>query len=415
MKFARYLNDTQTPEWKKAYIDYRCLKKCIGAIRAEHIARQNSTGTTDVDRVRGQAKEYEEYNELSVVIRQDAPIEGTSALSPTRTQRRDTQIRPSLRISMHGVLPSSHLTGSSSQATPLPPKSAHSPPVFPFFRDAGSPAPPALHTLLPLLPPLHANFFELLDSELEKVDSFYSKREKEMRDRGKQLKEQLNELGHHRKKYYECNANATAPNWASRAHLCLKAALHALNQRHTDKHDNQPGLVASESGRGGRSITTGDEGTSERKTVSPIPASSAGDSTQVTSLKSNRSTPSTKANGNIPLTKNSMSFTSLQDYQSAKKDLRKAVVEYYRGLEALNNYRILNLTGFRKAVKKYEKITQVPAQAAYMKERVEPSSFASGAMVSSMLKEMEELFAARFGTSLKAPTFSLSTRYHRTW
>ncbi|KAG2059532.1 SPX-domain-containing protein, partial [Suillus hirtellus] len=430
MKFARYLNDTQTPEWKKAYIDYRCLKKCIGAIRAEHIARQNSTGTTDVDQFHKQAKDYEEYNELSVVIRQDAPIEGTSALSPTRTQRRDSQIReqfqhrllssihrrvltgPSLRISMHSVLPPS---GSSSQGTPLPPKSAHSPPVFPFFRDAGSPAPPALHTLLPLLPPLHANFFELLDSELEKVDSFYSKREKEMRDRGKQLKEQLNELGHHRKKYYECNANATAPSWVSRAHLRLKAALHALNQRHTDKHDNQPGLVASESGRGGRSITTGDEGTSERKTMSPIPASSAGDSTQVTSLKSNRSTPSTKANGNIPLTNNSMSFTSLQDYQSAKKDLKKAVVEYYRGLEALNNYRILNLTGFRKAVKKYEKITQVPAQAAYMKERVEPSAFASGAMVSSMLKEMEELFAARFGTSLKASTFSLSTCYHRTW
>ncbi|KAG2109842.1 EXS family protein/ERD1/XPR1/SYG1 family protein [Suillus discolor] len=405
MKFARYLNDTQTPEWKKAYIDYRCLKKCIGAIRAEHIARQSSTGTTDVDQVHKQAKEYEEYNELSVVLRQDAPIEGTSALSPTRTQRRDSQIR------------------SSSQATPLPPKSAHSPPVFPFFRDAGSPAPP-LHTLLPLLPPLHATFFELLDSELEKVDSFYSEREKEMRDRGKLLKEQLNELGLHRKKYYECNANATAPSWASRLRLRLTAAL--KNQRHTDKCNNQPGLVASESGRGGarlsergisgplipvpaetgRSITAGDEGTSERKTVSPIPASSAGDSTQVTSLKSNRSTPSTKANGNIPLRNNSMSFTSIQDYQSAKKRLKKAVVEYYRGLEALNNYRILNLTGFRKAVKKYEKITQVPAQAAYMKERVEPSAFASGAMVSSMLKEMEELFAARFerGDKKKAIT-----------
>lgn len=401
MKFARYLNDTQTPEWKKAYIDYRCLKKCIGAIRAEHIAKQNSTGTTDVDQVHKQAKEYEEHNELSVVLRQDAPIEGTPALS---TQRRDSQMRPSLRISMHSVLSPSHLAGSSSQATPLPPKSAHSPPVFPFFRDAGSPAPPALHTLLPLLPPLHANFFELLDSELEKVDSFYSEREKEMRDRGKLLKEQLNELGHHRKKYYECNANAAAPSWASRLHLRLTAALQ--NQRHTDKCSNQPGLVASESGRGGLSITAGDEGTPERKTVSPIPASSAGDSTQVTSLKSNRSTPSTKANGNIPLKSNSTSFTSIQDYQSAKKRLKKAVVEYYRGLEALNNYRILNLTGFRKAVKKYEKITQVPAQAAYMKERVEPSAFASGAMVSSMLKEMEELFAARFerGDKKKAIT-----------
>ncbi|KAL4256368.1 hypothetical protein AB1N83_012317 [Pleurotus pulmonarius] len=33
MKFARYLEETQTPEWKKAYIDYRGLKKRITAIR----------------------------------------------------------------------------------------------------------------------------------------------------------------------------------------------------------------------------------------------------------------------------------------------------------------------------------------------------------------------------------------------
>ncbi|KAG1776330.1 EXS family protein/ERD1/XPR1/SYG1 family protein [Suillus placidus] len=425
MKFARrvdiqtfiYLNDTQTSEWKKAYIDYRSLKKSIGAIRAEHIARQNSTGTTDVDQVHKQAREYEEYNELSVLPQPDVPIEGTSTLSATRIQRRDSRTRPSLRIS-HSFPPPPHVTGSSSQApsqaTPFPPKTAHLPPIFPFFRDAGSSAPAALHTLLPLLPPLHANFFELLDSELEKVDSFYAEREKEMRDRGKLLKEQLNELALHCKKYYESNANATAPSWAARAHLCLAAALLALTQCHTDKSDNQPGRNGQQSGslilvpaETGHSITTGDGGTSKRKTISPFPASTAGDSTQVASLKSNRSIPSTKANGNVPLRNNSVPFTSPQEYQNAKKRLKKAVVEYYRGLEVLNNYRVhTNLTGFRKAVKKYEKITQVPVQAAYMKERVEPSAFASGAMVSSMLKEMEELFAARFerGDKKKAIT-----------
>ncbi|KAG1862041.1 EXS family protein/ERD1/XPR1/SYG1 family protein [Suillus subalutaceus] len=410
MKFARYLNDTQTPEWKRAYIDYRCLKKCIGAIRAEHIARQNSTGTTDIDHVHKQARDYEGHNELSLLPQPDAPVEENSTLSATQIQRRNNQMRPSLRISMHSFPPPPHLTGSSSQApsqeTPLPPKTAHLPPIFPFFRDAGSPAPAALHTILPLLPPLHANFFELLDSELEKVDSFYAEREKEMRDRGKLLKEQLNELGLHRKKYYESNPDTTTPSWAARARLYLAAALLALTQCHTDKSDDPPELVASESYRGGHSTTTGDGGTSERKIMSPLPASTAGDSTQVASLKSNRPAPPTKANGNIPLRNNIMHFTSPQEYQNAKKRLKKAVVEYYRGLEALNNYRILNLTGFRKAVKKYEKITQVPAQAAYMKERVEPSAFASGAMVSSMLKEMEELFAARFerGDKKKAIT-----------
>lgn len=407
MKFARYLNDTQTPEWKRAYIDYRSLKKCIGAIRAEHIARLNTTGTTDIDQVHKEAREHEEYNELSFLPRSDERNRN-STLSMTRVQRRNSRMRSSLSFPMRSFPP--HLTGSSSRASsqeiPLSPKTVHSPLMFPFFRDAGSSAvPTALHMLLPLLPPLHANFFELLDSELEKVDSFYAEREKEMRDRGKLLKEQLNELGLHRKKYYESNANVTGPSWARRVHLRLAATLLALVRCRTDKSDNQP---ASESYRGetGYSITTGDGGTSECTTVAPAPASIAGDSTQVASLRSNRSIQHTKANGNVPLQNNNVPFTSPQEYQNAEKRLKKAVVEYYRGLEALNNYRILNLTGFRKAVKKYEKITQIPAQAAYMKEKVEPSAFASSAMVSSMLKEMEELFAARFerGDKKKAVT-----------
>jgi hypothetical protein len=59
----------------------------------------------------------------------------------------------------------------------------------------------------------------------------------------------------------------------------------------------------------------------------------------------------------------------------------------------------LNLTGFRKALKKFEKVSRVQAQTAYMRERVEPSAFASGDTVTAMLKEMEVLFAARFCAS----------------
>lgn len=132
--------------------------------------------------------------------------------------------------------------------------------------------PLALHALMPLLPPLHAKFFELLDSELEKIDSFYAEREKEMRDRSEQLKEQLNELGLHRQKYYvstvhhmrlfflgranskhvqESNANTTTPGWPAKVHRSLQVAFFALSRRHVAQSNNQPGLVASESGQGG--------------------------------------------------------------------------------------------------------------------------------------------------------------------
>ncbi|KAG0698599.1 hypothetical protein DFH29DRAFT_88541 [Suillus ampliporus] len=132
----------------------------------------------------------------------------------------------------------------------------------------------------------------------------------------------------------ESNANAIAPSWAARAHLCLSAALLALTQCHSHHHtdipksNNQPGLVASESGRGvpvetGYSITTG----SDRKNMSPLPASIAGESTKVASVE-NHSLP-TKANGNIP-PRNGGQTPNPQEYQTAKKRLKKAVIEYYR-------------------------------------------------------------------------------------
>lgn len=149
----------------------------------------------------------------------------------------------------------------------------------------------------------------------------------------------------------ESNADATAPSWATRARSCLTATLLAITQCHKEKSDDQPELEASGSYGGGmhllslqskgatepnvpaeigHSITIGDGGNSERKFMSPLPVSTAGYSTQVASLKCNRSTPPTKANGNVQPRNNSAPFTSPQEYQNAKKRLKKAVVEYYR-------------------------------------------------------------------------------------
>jgi hypothetical protein len=46
--------------------------------------------------------------------------------------------------------------------------------------------------------------------------------------------------------------------------------------------------------------------------------------------------------------------------------------------------------------------------------QVEPSAFASGAMVSTMLKEMEDIFATRFGMFLSTynPCSALAHQYH---
>jgi DNA-binding protein H-NS len=59
-----------------------------------------------------------------------------------------------------------------------------------------------LDTILSNLPAIHAKFFDMLDGELDKVETFYAEREKEMHERYKQLKKQLNELGAHHEIFY---------------------------------------------------------------------------------------------------------------------------------------------------------------------------------------------------------------------
>jgi hypothetical protein len=56
-----------------------------------------------------------------------------------------------------------------------------------------------LYAVLLTLPPIHIEFFTYLDEQLEKIDKFYSEREKEAQARSKALEIQLRELEDHRK------------------------------------------------------------------------------------------------------------------------------------------------------------------------------------------------------------------------
>jgi hypothetical protein len=56
-----------------------------------------------------------------------------------------------------------------------------------------------LHELLTQLSPHEVSFFTMLDAQLDKVESFYLAREKEMLARGRMLQIQLKELNDHRK------------------------------------------------------------------------------------------------------------------------------------------------------------------------------------------------------------------------
>ena len=90
-------------------------------------------------------------------------------------------------------------SGSGSQRQSLLP--LHQVPTN-FVSTSLSCIPSSSHRHHRLRSPIELNFFKLLDAELEKVESFYLDREKEMQERTVLLREQLNELNDHRKLFY---------------------------------------------------------------------------------------------------------------------------------------------------------------------------------------------------------------------
>ncbi|KAH8829054.1 SPX domain-containing protein [Flagelloscypha sp. PMI_526] len=166
--------------------------------------------------------------------------------------------------------------------------------------------PLTLRTLLPQLTKNERLFFDKLDKELEKIEGFYLDREKEMAQRTEALKVQLEELEEH-KAVFKAATNARA-TWFS------------------------PNILAN------KLRFTRDQ--------------------KQSSFASPRNSKISKSRDDSDRDHDNHNFDP-ETYHTARKALNKALVEHYRLLEILTNYRILNITGFRKALKKFEKTTRV--------------------------------------------------------
>lgn len=80
-------------------------------------------------------------------------------------------------------------------------------------------------------------------------------------------------------------------------------------------------------------------------------------------------------------------------YKAAKRSLKFAMIEYYRGLDLLKAYIDLNHTAFRKINKKHDKVTHARPPFYYLTHHVDKSSFVQSEVIDSHAAVMEDLFS----------------------
>lgn len=229
-----------------------------------------------------------------------------------------------------------------------------------------------------------AEFFQFLDLELEKIEEFYRRKEDEATERLRILKEQLHIMRDRR--LDELIAQQAAK----------------MKAKEKKKSAAAEGLI-----NGAQSSSEGEGRESKVKhrlrdhlNLNPIESA-------IEAVRSGKSGKTSKAIADLASTMPREQIDSRRDfvrrpdvpdvsYQTARRKLKVAMQEYYRGLELLKSYALLNRTAFRKINKKYDKTVNARPTMRYMAEKVNKAWFVQSDVVEGHIRAVEDLYARYF-------------------
>ena len=230
-------------------------------------------------------------------------------------------------------------------------------------------------------------YFRFLDKELDKVESFYKMKETQARDRLQLLRDQLHEMRDRR--LQEIRDDQLAKEEARLEHA--RHGSYRTNNRKNQDQGPHRGILSDtlkwmkpiESAIGVGTAKIGKTSKSLQQTTSPSgirPQYSPG-SNHPESWRD--FTPRSVHPDDVP-------------YRAAKRKLKLALQEFYRGLELLKSYALLNRTAFRKINKKYDKAINARPTQRYMSEKVNKAWFVQSEVLEGQIVAVEDLYARYF-------------------
>ncbi len=233
-----------------------------------------------------------------------------------------------------------------------------------------------------------AEFFLFLDMELEKVESFYKVKENEANERLQTLKAQLHEMRDRRLEEVvaeqvrtaKANREAEEQGLLPRVNGSVPSEHHNGNGKFTMSGIDWTRPIESALGthpHPGRTTKA-----MQKLGSPPGPQPQLGSEDQHRAA-SQQDYVRRRHDDNIP-------------YRSAKRKLKLAMQEFYRGMELLKSYALLNRTAFRKIGKKYDKTVMARPAGRYMSEKVNKAWFVQSESLESYIQTVEDLYARYF-------------------
>lgn len=212
-------------------------------------------------------------------------------------------------------------------------------------------------------------FFEFLDSELDKVDTFYRQKEDSASERLAMLRGQLHEMRNRRTSEI-AEARRQKQNGESNGH----------NTKEGDETNGGSHMPLLDSMRAfeplrARLFKPGPNSKALSRMVSPLQIGNGTDE--------RRDYIRRPTDEEVP-------------YRTAKRKLKLALQEYYRGLDLLKSYALLNRTAFRKLNKKYDKAVLARPPYRYMNEKVNKAWFVNSDVLEGLSSATEDLYARYF-------------------
>ena len=228
-----------------------------------------------------------------------------------------------------------------------------------------------------------AQFFNFLDTELGKIESFYKMKEVEATTRLKLLRQQLHEMRDRRLE--EVLAEQRAKEDARQEQERAAAA---------ERHGGHQGHDSSN----GISHPTGLKWIKPLENVIGAGGYRFGKNTKALvemGSPSNQSPPLPRPDAWRDFTRRSHREDDIP-YRVAKRKIKLALQEFYRGLELLKSYALLNRTAFRKINKKYDKVVKARPTGRYISEKVNKAWFVQSEVLDGHIVAVEDLYARYF-------------------